>query len=69
MLNFCIETAPSDSPTLTEAKGMGRSVVRLKFSPPLTPNGHIIGYKVNVYLGNPTYSGVWQVYEMNEKIN
>ena len=45
---------------------MGTKVVRLKFKPPSIPNGHIIGYKANVYLSNPDKAQVWKSDEINE---
>jgi hypothetical protein len=45
---------------LIEAKGMGTKVVRLKFNPPLIPNGHIIGYTVRIYLSDPTHADKWK---------
>ncbi len=48
---------------------MGTKVVRLRFNPPLIPNGHIIGYKANIYLSDPTYAEVWKSDEMSENKN
>ena len=61
--------APSNAPTLIEAKGMGTKVVRLKFIPPSTPNGNITGYKANIFLNDPVYAQVWKEYEIKENRN
>ena len=63
---FFNQIVPSDPPTLLEAKGMGKKVVRLKFSPPLKPNGHIIGYKAKIYLSDPTHADEWKEHSMSE---
>ena len=67
---YLLLLAPSTPPNVTEAKGVGTTVVLIKFNPPSVPNGVIIGYKVRVYLKYPK-PGVeaWKWKEVNENVN
>lgn len=47
---------------------MGTKVIRLRFTSPLQPNGLIIGYKVNIFLGNKN-AEIWKSNELKENKN
>lgn len=48
---------------------MSTKVVLLRFNPPLIPNGQIVGYKVDIYLSDPTYAEAWNSDVFDENKN